>query len=233
MNLFQSLSASRADATRPPYRRFAVRIAATFAALVLSSVTAAQGFDAAAFQRFVDMRVGTGEPVYWYCEGLVYEYPSGKPLMRMEGIDAARRWCDPTAPLLAKQLLCKTFYYRDLRSGEALMEINGQPLAPIEYPDQFISYEQRGDRVRTFVEQGRAPQRANATSRSRTTLSWRIDRCADLPAPMREYLGTHARLWMQPRRNRLLATAPAADGRRSGSGAGQHADSRCPPRHRA
>jgi hypothetical protein len=230
--------------------------------------SATTGFDAAAFRAFVDMRTGTGEPVYWYCEGLVYAYPSGKPLMRMEGIDTARRWRDVAEPNVVKQLSRKTFFYRDLASGAVLTQINGQPLAPIEYPYQFITYERQGERVRTFVEQGRAPrvQRIGpgedmqvrrvrgdfvftaplfldfpvpggapdaryqawenydfivsgkpdadpATHRlswvrygdlpgaGKTIMhlvSWRIDRYADLPAPMREYLESRARLWMQP-----------------------------------
>ena len=36
------------------------------------------------------MRVGKGEPIYWYAIGTVYTYPDGKPVLRMEGIDAAR-----------------------------------------------------------------------------------------------------------------------------------------------
>jgi hypothetical protein len=222
-------------------------------------------FDEAAFRSFVDMRTGRGEPVYWYCEGLVYAYPSGKPLMRMEGIDTARLWRDPAEPAVAKQLSRKTFFYRDLDSGRVLTEFGGRPLAPIEYPYQFITYELRGGRVGTFVEQGRAPrvQRigpgedmqvrrvrgdyvftaplfldfpvagveryqafenydfvvsgrpdADPTTHRLSWLrygdipgvgktvmhlvAWRIDRYADLPAPMREYLETRARPWMQP-----------------------------------
>jgi hypothetical protein len=235
--------------------------------LAAGPTTAVPGgsFDEAAFRRFVEMRTGRGEPIYWYCEGLVYAYPSGKPLMRMEGIDTARLWRDPAEPGVAKQLSRKTFFYRDLETGRVLAEFAGQPLAPIEYPYQFITYELRDGRVRTFVEQGRAPrvQRIGpgedmqvrrvrgdyvftaplfldfpapggaryqafenydfvvsgrpdadpATHRlswlrygdipgvGKTVMhlvSWRIDRYADLPAPMRDYLETRARAWMQP-----------------------------------
>jgi hypothetical protein len=230
------------------------------------AANASAPFDPPAFQRFVDMRAGSGEPVYWYCEGLVYAYPSGKPLMRMEGIDTARLWRDPAEPGVAKQLSRKTFFYRDLETGRVLNEFGGQKLDPIEYPYQFITYELRDGRVRTFVEQGRAPrvQRIGpgedmqvrrvrgdyvftaplfldfpvpggaeryqafenydfvvsgkpdvdpATHRlswlrygdipgvGKTVMhlvAWRIDRYADLPAPMREYLETRAQLWMRP-----------------------------------
>ena len=119
---------------------------------------AAQGFDKRSFATFVDMRVGTGQPIYWYCIGTVYAYPSGEPLMRMEGIDTARRWRDPTAPDIVKQLSRKTFIYRDLQTDAVLTTIKGAKLAPIEYPYQFITYDLQDGRVQTFVEQGRKPR---------------------------------------------------------------------------
>jgi hypothetical protein len=132
---------------------------ATLLALSIALVpqAVADGFDQKAFRAFVDMRVGTGEPVYWYCTGTVYAYPSGEPLMRMEGIDTARLWRDAKEPEVAKQLSRKTFLYRDLQTNEVLTSWRGQPLAPIEYPYQFITYELAGEQVRTLVEQGRAP----------------------------------------------------------------------------
>ena len=42
------------------------------------------------FKQFADMRIGTGEPVYWYCIGEVYDYPSVKLVAKVEGIDTAR-----------------------------------------------------------------------------------------------------------------------------------------------
>jgi hypothetical protein len=247
------------------FRRHLVLGAIVLGACGLPGTSPAQGFDRDAFRAFVDMRTGTGEPLFWYCEGTVYEYPSGQPLMRMEGIDTARLWRDPAEPGVAKQLSRKTFFYRDLDTGRVLTEFRGKPLAPIEYPYQFITYALRGDRVQTFVEQGRAPrlQRIGpgddmqvrrvrgdyvftaplfldfpvpgaeryqafenydfivsgkpgadpATHRlswlrygdlpgaGRTVMhlvSWRVERYADLPAPMREYLESRARLWMQP-----------------------------------
>lgn len=239
----------------------------------------AQGFDVQAFNSFADMRIGTGKPIYWYCTGTVYAYPGGTPLMTMEGIDTARRWHDPAAPAVANQLSRKTFFYCDLKSGEILTSINGVKLAPIEYPYQFITYELVGDRLRTFVEQGREPhlQRigpgedievrrvrgdyiftaplfldfpAGDNTRSQSfenydfivsgkpdadpathrlswlrygdipgvgktvmhLVAWRVERYADLPESMRQYLELHARLWMKPPANieeiRSLQRAP-------------------------
>ena len=235
------------------------------AACVLPQRAPAQGFDVESFTAFTDMRVGTGEPVYWYCVGTVYSYPEGKALMRMEGIDTAKRWRDPAEPAVVKQLSRKTFLYRDLSSDTVLTTFNGSPLAPIEYPYQFISYALRGDRIQTLVEQGRAPRlqkigpgddmqsrrvrggfvftaplfldfplpggqryqafenydffvaRGKAVDPSTHRLSWlrfgdlpgagqtvmhlvswRVDRYADLPAPMRRYLESQAPLWIKP-----------------------------------
>lgn len=131
-------------------------------ALALLPVTPAaatgRGFDAALFQQWVDMRVGRGEPVYWYCVGTVFSWPSGKPLMRVEGIDTARLDRMQGTPTLAHQLSRKVFVYRDLASNALLTEWNGQPLPPIEYPYQYITYELTGDGLTTWVEQGAGPR---------------------------------------------------------------------------
>ena len=235
------------------------------AGCLLAPRAPAQGFDVNSFTAFTDMRVGTGEPVYWYCVGTVYSYPEGKALMRMEGIDTAKRWRDPAEPAVVKQLSRKTFFYRDLTSDAVLNAFNGSPLAPIEYPYQFITYALHGDRVQTLVEQGRAPRLqkigpgdgiqsrrvrggfvftaplfldfplpdgkryqafenydffvASGTAVDPAThrlswlrfgdlpgagqtvmhlVSWRVDRYADLPAPMRRYLESQAPLWIKP-----------------------------------
>jgi hypothetical protein len=115
---------------------------------------AERGFDPALFQQWVEMRVGRGEPVYWYCVGTVFSWPSGKPLMHVEGIDTARLDRALSTPTLAHQLSRKTFIYRDLDSNAVLTEWQGKPLAPIEYPYQYITYELAGDGLTTWVEQG-------------------------------------------------------------------------------
>lgn len=115
---------------------------------------AERGFDAVLFHQWVDMRVGRGTPVYWYCVGTVFSWPSGKPLLRVEGIDTARLDLAQSTPTVAHQLSRKTFVYRDLDNNTLLTEWNGQPLRPIEYPYQYITYELAGDGMTTWVEQG-------------------------------------------------------------------------------
>lgn len=240
------------------------------AALAVSSANARErGFSPEVFRQWVDMRVGRGEPVYWYAVGTVYRYPDGQPLMRMEGVDVARFDTSLSTVTKAHQLSRKTFIYRDLESGAVLKEWQGKPLPPIAYPYQYITYELNGSSLETWVEQGAGvrKQRIGPTRDIAVTmigetsafsaplfldfplpsgqrmqsfehydffnqptsaglahpyqiswlrfgdlpaglgkgvihmLSWRIDRYDDLPATMRSYLESEARLWMQPPAN--------------------------------
>lgn len=130
-------------------------LATTLAALLALPLAAAdRGFDRELFDRWVEMRVGSGAPVYWYCIGTVFSWPDGRPLMRVEGIDTARLDRSLSTATVAHQLSRKTFVYRDLETGAVLTSWNGQPLPPIEYPYQYITYALEGDGLTTWVEQG-------------------------------------------------------------------------------
>lgn len=72
--------------------------------LILTQSLFAQGFNANLFKQFTEMRIGTGEPVYWYCIGEIYEYPSGKLVAKVEGIDSARYIKSESNPSKALQL---------------------------------------------------------------------------------------------------------------------------------
>ena len=162
------------------------------AMLALTSVAAAadHGFNPEVFRRWVDMRVGKGEPVYWYAIGTVYTYPEGKPLMRMEGIDAARLERSRSTPTEAHQVSRKTFFYRDLETGAILREWQGKPLPPIAYPYQYITYSLRGAALETWVEQGAGarmqrigPGTDIVARRIGNTLSFSAPLFLDLPLP--------------------------------------------------
>jgi hypothetical protein len=112
------------------------------------------GFDEELFEIFLEARVGTGEPIYWYSIGEVYSYPDGKLLARMEGFDAARLVREADDPATAYQLSRKTFVYRDPQTNEIFREVDGKPATHIKYPYQYITYKLVGDRMQTFVEQG-------------------------------------------------------------------------------
>lgn len=120
--------------------------------------TANAQFDARLFRLFTDMRVGTGKPVYWYCAGEIYEYPGGKLIAKVEGIDTARRIGDESTATKVLQLSRKIFFYRDPTTSEILRESNGQKVEPIAYPYQQITYELKGDKLFATVVQGKAPR---------------------------------------------------------------------------
>jgi hypothetical protein len=129
--------------------------------LILGSclvTTLGKGFNPRLFKEFVEMRVGTGEPIYWYCIGEIYEYPSGKLLAKVEGIDTARYIKSESTPTKALQLSRKIFFYRDVETNEVLREMGGVKIEPIAYPYQQITYELKGDRLATQVIQGKAPR---------------------------------------------------------------------------
>jgi hypothetical protein len=251
-------------------------------ALVLSlpvRAAFAQSFTPELFNQFVEMRVGTGEPVYWYCIGELYSYPDGKLLAKVEGIDTARLVKSETRTDRAMQISRKIFVYRDPTTNEVLKAVNGKPVQHIEYPYQQITYALRdgalsstvvqgsGARVQTIGPVGGATARrlgdgilfatplflnldtprgkyeayenydfwvnaprldfsahpSRSAGASRYQLSWnrfgdmppffgqgrsvtqlvsyRVANYSDLPAAMRAYLETSARLWMQPPRD--------------------------------
>jgi hypothetical protein len=117
-----------------------------------------QGFNASLFKEFTEMRIGTGEPVYWYCVGEVYEYPSGKLVAKVEGIDTARLIKSESTDTKKLQLSRKIFFYRDAKTNELLREVNAMKVEPIAYPYQQISYELKDGKMVTSVVQGKAPR---------------------------------------------------------------------------
>ena len=112
------------------------------------------------FDRWVEARAGTGEPVYWYSTGTLRAFPGGELLYTVEGYDAAigHRVSDT----LAEQYSRKIYIYRDPETGDVVRTVNGEDVEPIAYPYQFITYELKTDGdapyLQTFVEQGRAPR---------------------------------------------------------------------------
>jgi hypothetical protein len=118
-----------------------VRLALIAVALSLPAIAAlAQGFTPELFKQFVEMRVGTGEPVYWYCIGELYSYPDGKLLAKVEGLDTARLVKSETKTDRAMQISRKVFVYRDPGTNEVLKTVKGKLVQHIEYPYQQITY---------------------------------------------------------------------------------------------
>ena len=183
------------ERVRPITRRFVPRhLAATLlAALIVApqaGFSADRGFTPEIFARWVDMRVGRGEPVYWYAVGTVYTYPEGKPVLRMEGVDAARLERSLSTASEAHQVSRKTFIYRDPDSGAVLREWQGRALPPIAYPYQYITYSLRGDGLETWVEQGAGARRQRigpgtdlTARRIGNTVAFSAPLFLDLPLP--------------------------------------------------
>jgi len=116
-------------------------------ALILAS---SNGFNQAAFDQFINMRVGKGKPVYWHCTGELYSFPEGKLLAKLDGVDVARL-IPGDNKTKATQLSRKIFRYLDPTTGK---EIGGE-VKRIEYPYQWMEYELVGDTLSTTVTQGK------------------------------------------------------------------------------
>ncbi|HNP64228.1 MAG TPA: DUF1838 family protein [Woeseiaceae bacterium] len=103
---------------------------------------------------WVDARAGTGDPVHWIADGGVYAYPSGEKLFGMVGFDSSTViWPEKTGDDVL-HLTRKTFAYTDPITGEILTEYDGNPVEPIAYPYQLITYRMRDGKLYGDVEQG-------------------------------------------------------------------------------
>ncbi len=103
---------------------------------------------------WVDARAGTGAPVHWVSEGGIYAYPSGEKLFGMIGFDSSTVFWPEDRPGTAVHLTRKTFTYTDPKTGEVLTEFNGNPVEPIAYPYQMITYRLEDGEVFGDVTQG-------------------------------------------------------------------------------
>ena len=124
----------------------------------LTAPANAQRFTPELFKQFVEMRAGSGEPIYWYCLGELYSYPDGRLLAKVEGVDTARLVPSETTADRAVQISRKIFIYRDTMTNAVLKIVDGKPVRPIEYPYQHITYSLKDGRLVSFVEQGSAPR---------------------------------------------------------------------------
>ena len=127
-------------------------------AITFVSVADAQSLTPELYRQFVEMRVGAGKPVYWYCVGEIYEYPSGKLIAKVEGVDTGRLVKSESSAAKSLQLSRKIFFYRDAATNEVLREANGRKVEPIAYPYQQITYESNDGKLLASVVQGKAPR---------------------------------------------------------------------------
>jgi Protein of unknown function (DUF1838) len=145
-------------------RRETLLAAGAMSAAMASPVAAAApflvegGFDASSFKAWASARVGDGQPIWWYSSGSVRAYPSGQLLFFMEGFDSATSFRPDPKANLVHQYNRKIYVFRDIKTGEILRQWNGKAVEPVAYPYQFITYELKGDKVETWVEQGTKPR---------------------------------------------------------------------------
>lgn len=110
-------------------------------------------FDRETFEEFVDMRIGSGDPVYWYGLGVISSYPDGEILARLEGIDLGRlHRPDPSAPM-AHMLTRKFIVFRDPNTNELLRDEAGK-VRFIGYDYQYFTWTLEGDELMWSIEQG-------------------------------------------------------------------------------
>ncbi len=107
-----------------------------------------------ALRIWVDGRAGTGAPVHWVADGAVYEYPSGRKLFGMIGLESSTVIWPEAAGDPVIHLTRKTFAYTDPETGAVLTQYNGNPVQPIAYPYQMIHYRLEDDMIFGDVEQG-------------------------------------------------------------------------------
>jgi hypothetical protein len=145
---------------------------------------AADSFDQELFDKFVELRVGSGDPVYWYSKGEVYSYPDGKLVALIEGFDTARLVTSESTKDCASQISRKIFTYNDPKTGEVLKEYNGKPVGHIKYPYQHITYKLAGDgTMATTVEQG-AGQRRQTIVPDQEMIARRVGNTIYFSAPL-------------------------------------------------
>ncbi len=117
----------------------------------------ATGWTPERYDTWVNSRAGTGEPVYWYSIGTLRAFPGGEHLYNFEGYDIAR--ANRVSDTMTEQYSRKIYVYRDKDTNEVVREVNSEPIEPIAYPYQFITYEYKTDKdapyLQTMVEQGK------------------------------------------------------------------------------
>ncbi|MEM9494685.1 MAG: hypothetical protein AAGA09_01685 [Pseudomonadota bacterium] len=103
---------------------------------------------------WVEGRAGTGPAVHWVADGGVYEYPSGKKLFGLIGLESSTVIWPETAGEEIIHLTRKTFAYTDKDTGKVITEYEGEKVEPIAYPYQLIRYRLEDGRIYGDVEQG-------------------------------------------------------------------------------
>ncbi len=115
------------------------------------------GFTREDFERMVDVRIGNGDPVYWYGVGVVYGFPDGEVLARVEGVDTGKlHRPDPSTPS-AQMYTRKFIVFRDPQTNELMRDEEGN-IRFIGFNYQNFTWRLEGDYLMYDVEQGSGDQ---------------------------------------------------------------------------
>jgi len=87
----------------------------------------AGGFTPGDFERYIDVRFGSGDPVYWYAIGDATTFPAGDMFMRTEGYDTGRLLNFNRDTCTATGLTRKLIVMRNPTTGDILTGPDGQP----------------------------------------------------------------------------------------------------------
>ncbi len=115
------------------------------------------GFTREDFETLVDVRIGNGDPVYWYGVGVVYSFPDGEVLARVEGVDLGKLYRpDPSVPS-AQMYTRKFIVFRDPKTNELLRDEKGK-IRFIGFNYQNFTWRLEGDYLMYDIEQGSGNQ---------------------------------------------------------------------------
>lgn len=135
-----------------------IRSALALAALLGAATTApaptrAGGFTPVNFEAWIRMRAGTdGKPVFWYATGQVMDNTTGAVVSRIDGVDVALAFRDPSKPDTWIQLSRKVFILLDPKTGARQLGPDGKPRRATAYPFQVKTYTLQGDEILYSVE---------------------------------------------------------------------------------
>lgn len=114
----------------------------------------AGGFTADDFERYINLRFGTGDPIYFYAVGDATSFPQGQVLWRNEGCDMGRIHSFDREKGEAIGLTRKLIVMRDPASGELIHGPDGQPAWMSDFTYQLFTMRLENGFVTYESEQG-------------------------------------------------------------------------------
>lgn len=114
----------------------------------------AGGFTPEDFERYIHVRLGDGDPVYWYAVGDGTTFPDGNMFVRNEGYDTGRLYSFDRERMEAVGLTRKFITMRNPQTGELLRGPDGQPAWVNNFTYQFFTMRLQDGYLTYEAEQG-------------------------------------------------------------------------------